>query len=188
MTTTVVAMVRSHSVSTLVVHVVWATAARASALPPRVDDWLAAELRRAASELGVVMLAVGNASDHVHVVLQHPPRVAVATLAGRLKGASSRAAHNSGVMGEGDGWQVGYWAESVSAERVEPLLDYVTHQGDHHALESSLEPWQRALREPALGGSWPTTAVSPFLEVARRSRALRDPLPVPRALARGPRR
>ena len=144
-------MVRNHSVSTMVVHAVWATAGRASVLLPSADEWIAQELRRKATELGAVMLAVGNAADHVHVVLQHAPAMAVATLVGRLQGASSRAAHVSGVMG-GEGWQVGYWAESVGAAHLEPLLDYVTHQRVHHATASALEPWQQPLPEPATGG------------------------------------
>src|SRR5271169_4775314 len=109
----VLAMVGNHSVSTLVVHAVWATTGRSSVLQVATDDWLAGELRRAAAALGAVVLAAGNAADHVHVVLQYPPRLALATLVGRLKGASSRAAHTSGVLCCDEVWQVGYWAESV---------------------------------------------------------------------------
>jgi putative transposase len=146
--TTLMAMVRHRSVSTMVVHAVWATAGQASVLLPSADEWIAEELRRKATELGAIVLAVGNAADHVHVVLQHAPSMAVATLIGRLKGASSRAAHVSGVMGDDEGWQVGYWAESVGAAHLEPLLDHVTHQRAHHATVFDLEPWQQPLPEP----------------------------------------
>jgi len=139
-------MAGNHSVSMLVVHAVGATADRSGVLPASRDDWLAGELRRAATELGAVVLAAGNTADHVHVVLQYPPRVAVATLVGRLKGASSRAAHVSGVMGYDDGWQGGYWAESVGVEHIEPLLEYVAHQRAHHASDTTLEPWQHPYR------------------------------------------
>src|SRR5260370_33110382 len=138
--TTLMAMVRNHSVSTMVVPAVWATAGRASVLLPSADEWIAQVLRRKAMELGAVMLAVGNAADHVHVVLQQAPAMAVATLVGRLKGASSRAAHVSGVMGGDEGWQVGYWAESVRPAHIEPLLAYVQPQPVHHATRSPLEP------------------------------------------------
>jgi putative transposase len=144
------AMVRNHSISTLVVHVVWATAGRASVLPISADDWLARELCRKCTELGAVMLAAGNAADHVHVVVQHSPQMAVAALVGGLKGASSRAAHVSGVMGYDCGWQVGYWAESVGSAHLEPLLEYVTRQRAHHVIDTALEPWQRSLQEPGV--------------------------------------
>jgi len=151
--TTLVAMVRSHSVSTLVVHAVWATAGRATVLPLSADDWLAQVLRRKAKDLGATLLAVGNATDHVHVVAHYAPRIAVATPVAGLKGASSRAAHLSGVLGRDCGWQVGYWAESVEAAHVSELLEYLARQRSHHETEAMLEPWERiALQEPASGG------------------------------------
>jgi hypothetical protein len=55
-------------------------------------------------------------------------------------------------MGCDEGWQVGYWAESVAAALIEPLLDYVTHQRAHHANDSTLEPWQQIVQEPASSG------------------------------------
>src|SRR5260370_3900809 len=149
--TTLMAMVRNHSVSTMVVHAVWATAGRASVLLPSADEWIAQVLRRKAMELGAVMLAVGNAADHVHVVLQHAPAMAVATLVGRLKGASSRAAHVSGVMGADEGWQVGYWAEPVGPANIEPLPAYATPHPPHHPPPSPLEPHHPPPPEPAAG-------------------------------------
>jgi REP element-mobilizing transposase RayT len=148
--TALMAIVRNHSVSTLVVHVVWATAGRVSVLPLSADDWLARELSRKCTALGAVMLAVGNAADHVHIVVQHSPQMALAALVGGLKGASSRAAHVSGVMGYDCGWQVGYWAESVGSAHIEPLLEYVACQRAHHAIDTALEPWQRYFQEPGL--------------------------------------
>jgi REP element-mobilizing transposase RayT len=148
--TALTAMVRNHSVSTLVVHVVWATAGRVSVLPLSADDWLARELSRKCTALGAVMLAVGNAADHVHIVVQHSPQMALAALVGGLKGASSRAAHVSGVMGYDCGWQVGYWAESVGSADIEPLLEYVACQRAHHAIDTALEPWQPNVQEPGL--------------------------------------
>jgi REP element-mobilizing transposase RayT len=155
--TALTAMVRNHSVSTLVVHVVWATAGRVSVLPLSADDWLARELSRKCTALGAVMLAVGNAADHVHIVVQHSPQMALAALVGGLKGASSRAAHVSGVMGYDCGWQVGYWAESVGSAQIEPLLDYAPLSG----LTT------RSIRRSSLGSA---TAGSPAWRAWRPAR------------------
>jgi REP element-mobilizing transposase RayT len=88
---------------------------------------------------------VGNAADHVHIVAQHAPQLAVAALVGDLKGASSRAAHVAGIMAYECGWQVGYWAETVGGSHIEPLLEYVTHQRAHHAAATTIEPWRASL-------------------------------------------
>jgi REP element-mobilizing transposase RayT len=61
--------VRNHSVTLLVLHVVWSTSRRSPMLEPAIDGPLAALLRRKASELQCCLLGVGVASDHVHIVV-----------------------------------------------------------------------------------------------------------------------
>jgi putative transposase len=104
------------------------------------DAWLAALLERKARALDCLLLAAGNADDHVHVVVCHPPRVSVAQVAHRLKGASSRALHLALPQTQGCVSQVGYWAESVSPSALDPLVAYVRGQRAHHSHPSSHEP------------------------------------------------
>jgi putative transposase len=134
----------AHSVTSLFVHVVWATRHRSAALAPSLDAWLAALLERKARAIDCELLAAGNAADHVHVVVRHPPAVSVATLAQNLKGASSRAI---GLDLQTDRvWQVGYWAESVGSRELAPIIRYVRDQRAHHALHSDPEPWEPGRR------------------------------------------
>jgi hypothetical protein len=51
--------VRTHSVTLLVLHVVWSTSRRSPMLEPAIDGPLAALLRRKASELQCCVLGVG---------------------------------------------------------------------------------------------------------------------------------
>ena len=139
---TAIPLVRSHSVSTLVVHVVWATAGRACVLTPELDDVLGGWLVDKAQECGSRVLVAGNASDHVHLLVQHPPAMPVAELVRLLKGSSSDRAgvvygHSSGVR-----WQAGYWAESVSPDQLTRLARYVRRQREHHANSMAAEPWE----------------------------------------------
>jgi putative transposase len=94
-------------------------------------------------ELGGKLLAVGNASDHVHVLVAHPPAVAVATIAQRLKGASSRIL--APRLPRDFGWQEGYFAESVSD--LERVAAYVSRQRAHHDAPGRAAPeaWEVAL-------------------------------------------
>src|SRR5580704_1343688 len=52
----------------LLVHLVWSTARRDPRLVADLDAWLHEALRRKAAQSGAEALAIGNASDHVHVV------------------------------------------------------------------------------------------------------------------------
>jgi REP element-mobilizing transposase RayT len=132
----------SHSVARIVAHVVWAVLDRSCGIDARHDAVLAELLRDAAHRVRARLLAAGTADDHVHVVVQHAPDVALAEVVRRLKGASSyglRHAHDRGFAG----WQAGYWAESADPRAVDDVLAYVRDQRARHTADVSLEPWQR---------------------------------------------
>jgi REP element-mobilizing transposase RayT len=134
----------AHSVSLLLVHMVWSTREREPRLAPNTDAWLAAELERIARGIGCHLVAVGNAADHVHALIAYAPSLAVANIAQSLKGASSRSL---GLReGTSQPWQNGYWAESVGKGELEPLVRYVRHQRAHHDGPAPREPWEDALR------------------------------------------
>ena len=122
----------AHSATTLLVHVVWATHRRAPWLDPSLDRRLADLLEIAARRVECTLLAAGNAADHVHVLVRHPPSVAIATLVQRLKGTSARSL--SAALGHEAGhvWQVGYWAQTVSPSDFHAVAAYVANQRDHH--------------------------------------------------------
>ena len=81
----------SHSRSSLLVHVVFATRFRLHVLVPEGDAEVASAIDHFARELEAVTFAIGCASDHVHVLAQLPPSVAPARFIGRIKACSSRA-------------------------------------------------------------------------------------------------
>jgi len=139
----------AHSATTLVVHIVWATHRRAPWLDRSVDRRLADLLEIAARRVECALLAAGNAQDHVHVLVRHPPSLAVAPLVQRLKGTSSRSL--SAALGREAGrmWQVGYWAQTVSPTELRGVAAYVTNQRAHHDdLHASSEPWEQAASPP----------------------------------------
>jgi REP element-mobilizing transposase RayT len=63
----------AHSIARLNVHLVWATRDREPWLDASVDYWLSLWLEKLSIPLGCRALAVGNASDHVHVLVAFPP-------------------------------------------------------------------------------------------------------------------
>jgi putative transposase len=138
--TYVVPEVRAHSVSLLLVHIVWSTRGRRPDIAPDLDGPLERTLQQKAADLRAAVHAFGAARDHVHVLARIPVDVSVALLVNRLKGASSHAFRYALV----DGWQTGYWVESVSPGVLEPIDAYVRAQRVHHATHPSDEPWQRA--------------------------------------------
>jgi putative transposase len=124
------------------VHVVWSTQRRAALLPPEQDELLSRLLSRAAADLGCSVMAAGNASDHVHVVVRLRPAVGLAALAQRLKGVSCYRMNASGLLPARLGWQRGYYAEAVGVADLDPLVQYVRRQRTHHDDHHPAEVWQ----------------------------------------------
>lgn len=125
----------------VLVHVVWAVYDREPTFMQSRDALLHDLLRAEAAKLRSTLVAVGNADDHVHVLVELHRTVALATLVQQLKGATAHAwnieRHDPWLR-----WQSGYWAESVCAEHLEDVASYVRAQRHHHPAS---EPWQ--LRE-----------------------------------------
>ena len=104
----------AHSVSLLFLHLVWATRGRQPTIDVSLDERLHRTLREKALEMCACVHAFGAGPDHVHILVQLPPELSVATLVNRLKGTSSHA---------------------LGRYIVDPRL--------HHAEGERREPWQR---------------------------------------------
>jgi putative transposase len=130
-----------HSVSRLVVHMVWATRDRCPWLEASVDPVLSRLVHDKCVDMGCRAVTVGNAFDHVHALIAYPPTVSVAAIAHRIKGATGRLLALR--LPPGFEWQAGYFAESVSD--LAAVQHYVARQRAHHSFSNEPEPWEVAV-------------------------------------------
>jgi putative transposase len=121
----------------LLVQLVWATRERDRLLPPALDDWLERLLAERCEQIGCPALAVGNSSDHVHVLLAFRASMPIATIVQELKGPSSRALSARIAR---FGWQAGYYAETVGDAGA--LVEEVRRQREHHDGSAAPETWE----------------------------------------------
>lgn len=111
-------------------HLVWSTHEREPLITESVERELCAALLDKAGELGVYVHAVNTWSDHVHMVVEIPPRLSVAHVVGQLKG---RSAHDlNRTTGVGVTWQRGYGVLTLGSRQVSAAVEYVRHQKEHH--------------------------------------------------------
>jgi len=85
-----------------------------------------------ATALECIPHAIGGMFDHVHVAISIPPKLAVATIIGQLKGASSHHV-NEKYAGGSFLWQAEYGILSFSEKALSTIVDYVNNQKKHHA-------------------------------------------------------
>ncbi len=117
-------------------HLIWTTKNRLPLISPRIEESLYSYLTYKAGELGCRVLAINGLEDHVHLVIEIPPKAAVATVVRRLKGASS---HEFADLF----WQRGYGALTVGEENLAVALEYVRRQKEHHSLQTAIVSLKR---------------------------------------------
>jgi putative transposase len=118
-------------------HLVWATRDRAHLIRPEIEDHLYAYMVYKAGELGVYVYAINGWYDHSHLVVSVPPRLALAEVVKRLKGASSHHMNHALKLDEPFAWQRGYGALSLGERQRAQAEAYVLEQKSHHGQQTA---------------------------------------------------
>ncbi len=113
-------------------HIIWATFGRRPLITAEREAIIRGVLYPKAKELRVVVHAVGNVADHVHVVASIPPALSVAGCVKHLKGATSRAVNVQAGAAQAFRWQEGYGALSLGERSLATVVTYVRDQPRHH--------------------------------------------------------
>ncbi|WP_241573000.1 IS200/IS605 family transposase [Rosenbergiella nectarea] len=124
---------RRHSVSKLVVHLIFTTQYRRKVFDGEMLSQIREALLSAAEKLEIDILEMDGEEDHVHILVAYPPKLSVSVLVNNLKSISSRRvrilntnlqkASNSGVL-----WSRSYFACSAGDATIETLKSYVRSQ------------------------------------------------------------
>ncbi|MCW0220302.1 MAG: IS200/IS605 family transposase, partial [Prosthecobacter sp.] len=77
-------------------------------------------------------VCIGGMEDHVHLLLEIPPRLSVSDVVKQIKGASSRWIHSTFPELQGFAWQDGYGVFAVSKSAVPAVIRYISRQEEHH--------------------------------------------------------
>ncbi len=124
-------------------HLVWATYQRHSLLSAEREPVIHNTLATKCRELHVLLHAVGNTEDHVHVLVSVPPKLAIAECVRHLKGASSHAANRVPDVESIFRWQDSYGALTVSEDGLPWVMEYVRDQKQHHSTQTLLVMLER---------------------------------------------
>ena len=91
-------------------------------------------------------------SDHIHMLIDLHPSVALADLVRELKSKSSFWLKRCGMFPKFDSWNPEYFAESKGIAEIETVKNYIINQQEHHRARNFLEEI-RSLHENA-GLEW----------------------------------
>lgn len=123
-----------HVVSTLHCHLVFMTKYRHAVFTDRHLDRLEQIFGQVCASFEVDLVEFNGEHDHVHLLIEFPPKVALARLVNSLKGASSRRMRQEFPELERHYWRAqrlwsgSYFAGSVGGAPLSVLREYIEQQ------------------------------------------------------------
>ena len=120
------------SLSSVLIHLVFATKNREPFITPEVESELHAYLATVRRECDSPSLLIGGTKDHVHILCALSRKIAVADLIEEIKKRSSKWIKTKDARLRNFQWQTGYGAFSIGRSNVEALKRYIAGQKEHH--------------------------------------------------------
>jgi len=125
----------AHSTYCLRYHVVWVCKYRRRILNPGMCSYIRRILPKLLRSMpGVSIETIGFDEDHLHMVMEIPPKYSIASVVGQLKSQSASLLRKAFpwlkkvYWNENLVWSPGYFVSSVGVD-AETIKRYVEHQG-----------------------------------------------------------
>jgi putative transposase len=122
-----------HSLSRLTVHLVCVTKYRRKVFDAAALEWLQGHFAKVCETMGCALLACDGEADHLHAIIEYPPKVSISALVNALKGTSSRLLrkerpdiarrYSDSVL-----WSPSYFAASTGGAPLDVVRRYVEQQ------------------------------------------------------------
>lgn len=122
-----------HCVFAMHVHLVFVTKYRRRVFTKAVLDDARSIFASVCSDFGAELIEMDGEDDHVHLLVNYPPKVAISTLVNSLKGVSSRRLRQihpalvrrywRGVL-----WSPSYFASSCGGAPISIIRQYIEQQ------------------------------------------------------------
>ena len=131
-------------------HIVFGTKSRIPAIDPLRCEELNRFITKVITDQKCVLVRINNVPDHVHILLDLNPRVALADCVAKIKALSSGWMKRSGFYPLFTKWCDGYYGASISYSHKDPLIEYIKNQQIHHQYKGYEEEIQVLYRKNGL--------------------------------------
>jgi putative transposase len=127
-----------HCIFNLHVHLVFVTKYRRTVFTKNILSDLADIFSSVCRDFEAELVEFNGEDDHVHLLLNYPPKVAVSALVNSLKGVSSRLIrkqHSASISKQlwGDSlWSPSYFAGSCGGAPISVIRQYIEQQRSPH--------------------------------------------------------
>lgn len=117
-------------VTSLQAHLVFVTKYRRGVFNDTILTDMRGIMRDTCKDLGATLIEFNGEDDHVHLLVEYPPKLPISTLVNSLKGVSSRLLRKRHHMKTHDNhlWSPSYYAASSGGAPLETLKQYIQNQ------------------------------------------------------------
>jgi len=123
-----------HATHLLHAHLVFVTKYRYKVLQGKHIDYLRTLFKETIEEMGGILEEFDGEADHVHLLIQYPPKWSISKIVNNLKGRSSRLLRRDmpdikeRYCGKAGLWHRSYFAWSVGGAPLEIVKQYIEQQ------------------------------------------------------------
>ncbi|MEU9662957.1 IS200/IS605 family transposase [Streptomyces chartreusis] len=127
-----------HVVSAMHVHLVFVTKYRGGVFNDEMLDVCEATMRKVCEDFEAELIEFNGETDHVHLLVHYPPKVAVSGLVNSLKGVSARilrrdfTGRTNHALTHGHFWSPSYFAASCDGAPLTVVRQYIEQQRRPH--------------------------------------------------------
>ena len=90
---------------------------------------------------GQKLLKINGVENHVHILLNIKPNIALSDLMRDIKANSSKWINEKGFCNHDFKWQEGFGAFSYSISQLDNVIRYIENQEEHHKKQSFKEEY-----------------------------------------------
>ena len=131
----------------LLYHIVYGTKYRQNLIVPSLREPLYEYIGGIIRAGKGVLIRIGGAGDHVHILAKLSPTIAISEALMLVKANSSKWVNEGDLVQPRFEWQTGYAAFSVSESRVGDVRRYIGAQEEHHRRRTFKEEFVELLRK-----------------------------------------
>jgi len=120
-----------HSVSDLKIHLVCVTKYGQKIFTPESLAVIEKSFKEVATKMDFQVQEFNGESDHIHALIEYPPKLSISQIVNALKGVSSRRYGQAGYTkpyGKDALWSPSYFVSSISGAPLEVLKQYIQKQ------------------------------------------------------------
>jgi len=120
-----------HSVSDLKTHLICVTKYRWKVFNVESLTLIEKSFREVALKMNFRVLEFNGETDHIHVLIEYPPKLSISQIVNAVKGVSSRRYGQAGFekpLGKDALWSPSYFVSSVGGAPLEILKSYIKNQ------------------------------------------------------------